>query len=215
MTPTIIKRAVLKRSDRPPETLLLTRHGKGDFRWITESGKEFTGVYYLDSGAAIRAMRAHVESDPDCVGVDLTIFDVEPPPEERAAWRLNRLIDNGPTVAEFESRAAEVIAQETNIGPMTTVFSDLMAFLMIHRRALYFGLALEMLPPQQIEQINRIMAGRAARSLALDGLLYQAITELGKSTKQDFANLLAPLKEPVSNIVQARAVPKPPEGSIQ
>lgn len=200
MTPTIIKRAVWKHPQRPDREFLLARVERACFRWLDAlTTKPWDGVDYLDAGTALKAMRVYVGGDPIMVGYDLTIFDVAPPPEERAAKRIGQAFNAGMTFDEYRSRCVEIIGQETNISPAVQAFSELIAYLMIHRAA--FARALFPVTPDG-----------QPRDLVMDGLLYTAIEALAKSTGQDFSNLLKPLKEPVSKIVQARAVPRPPEG---
>lgn len=225
----LVKRAVWKHPDQPERQFFLEQVERACFRWLEPANNRWDGVDYLDIGTALKAMRLYVESDPSCVGVDLTVFEVDPGPEERAALRiLNTLwgdIERSRKDLGIEldrhsmvQRTIGLIAHETNIGPMTAAFSELIAFLMTRRVALCCGLALASMPPPVIESINRIIQSTGqtpGRDLAFDGLLHGAITEMGKSTGRDFTNLLKPLIEPVSKIVQARVVPKPPEGSLQ
>lgn len=212
---TIVKRAEWKYKDGSVVHFTLHRIERACFRWMTAAGNLWDGVDYLDTGTALKAMRVHVDSDPAEVGTDLTFFDIAPGPERRAAETIDRIFNAGLTGEEYRTRCAEVISTETNIGPMTQAFSELIAFLFTRRTALCFGLALAAMPPQIIAQANAMIQATGqtpGRDLVFDGLLYAAIEEMSKSTGQDFSNLLKPLKEPVSNIVVARAVPKTPGG---
>jgi hypothetical protein len=136
MTPTIIKRAVWKHPQRPDREFLLARVERACFRWLDAlTTKPWDGVDYLDTGTALKAMRVYVGGDPIMVGYDLTIFDVAPPPEERAAKRIGQAFNAGMTFDEYRSRCVEIIGQETNISPAVQAFSELIAYLMIHRAA--------------------------------------------------------------------------------
>jgi hypothetical protein len=136
------------------------------------------------------------------VGVDLTITAVDPPPEARAASRIYRelwisgKLPSDPSLEFVDLEPlADIIANETNIGALTTAFSELMAYCMIHRARF-------------AQALYPVTAQGAPRDLTMDGLLYSAIEAMQKSTGQDFSNLLKPLKEPVSQIIGAKAMPK-------
>jgi hypothetical protein len=207
---TIVKRAAFKYPDGNTIDFALVRREKGDFRWIySADGSEVSGVVYLSESDAVRAMRVKIDHEPELVGVDLTISAVDPPPEARAATRIWRELwirgDLEKDKSHFEfvdlEPLADIIANETNIGPLTTAFSELMAYIFLHRARF-------------AQALYPVTAQGAPRDLTMDGLLYTAIEAMQKSTGQDFSNLLKPLKEPVSQIVGAKAMPKQ-KGVIQ
>jgi len=192
----VIKKCLWRHADGQEQHFVLTKHGKADFRWIvTATGAEWDKIAYLEEADAVKKMRLFVETDPTCVGVDMTLSGVEPTPEQRAADCIDKVFNAGLTGQEYRERCAEIIASETNLPALTTAFSELLAYVMIHRPA--FARALFPVTPQG-----------EPRDLVLDGLLYAAIEAMQKSTGQDFGNMLKRLKEPVSQIMVAKGMPK-------
>ena len=205
---TIVKRAVFKYPDGHEIPFALVKREKTDFRWIyAASGEEVSGVAYLSESDAIRSMRVKVDHEPELAGVDLTITAVDLPPEARAARRIVDHYRDGiayeiskENLPIAEEIVADLIANETNISPLISAFSDLMAYIFGHR-------------PAFARALFPVTAQGSPRDLVLDGLLYTAIEAMQKSTNQDFGNLIKILKEPVSQIMTAKAMPK--KGQIQ
>jgi hypothetical protein len=195
----VVKKAVWRdtRNAAAGEQLLfLVRHGKGDYRWVKAiDQKELDGVAYLDEGSAIRAMRLFVDHDPSMVGIDLTIGDIAPSPEVRAAKQIDSVFNAGVTGEEYRHVVAEIIARETNINGLTTAVSELLAY--IFRCRVSFAAA-----------VCPTMPGKVPRDLTMDGLLLAALEAMSKATGQDFSNLIRILKEPVGQILAVHGKPK-------
>lgn len=199
---TIVKRATMKYPDGHVMDFALVKRERVDFRWIyAASGEEVSGVAYLSEPDAIKALRVQVDHSPELVGVDLTITSVDPPPEQRAAeavWSRYEKYDfvDRPLLRDREVEAlAEIIGRETGVPALIESFSNLMAYVFIHR-------------PAFAKALFPVTAQGNPRDMVLDGLLWQAVEAMQKSTGQDFSNLLKPLKEPVSQIMTAKAMPK-------
>lgn len=204
---TLVKRALFRYPDGREIPFSLVKREKGDFRWIyAASGEEVSGVAYLSEADAVKAMRVKVDHEPELVGVDLTILSVEDPPEVRAAQacidKLNKADQCWgpddvflPDQDKWRDDLAAIIAAETNVSPLITSFSDLMAYVFRHRPA--FAKALFPVTEQG-----------SPRDMVLDGLLLIAIEAIKKSTKQDLGNLVAILKQPVKQIIGAKSMPK-------
>jgi hypothetical protein len=200
---TIVKRAAFAYPDGRKIEFALVKRERQDFRWIyAADSSEVSGVAYLSESDAVRALRVSIDHEPELVGVDLTIIAVDPPPEVRAAMVIVSRYSSGywdvspATITECVSEAiSDIIAHETNIGPLTTAFSELMAYVFIHRAKF-------------AQALYPVTAQGSPRDLVMDGLLFTAIEAMQKSTGQDFSNLLKPLKEPVSQVVAVKAMPK-------
>ena len=82
---TVVKRAVLKHKDGRQQEFFLFRVEEKVFRWADSNGKLWDGVDYTSENIALKGIRVSVDTDPALVGVDLTVYPVEPAPEERAA----------------------------------------------------------------------------------------------------------------------------------
>lgn len=205
----VVKRASMKYPDGHEVQFVLTKREKGDHRWVyAESGAEVSGIAYLSESDAVRAMRISVDHEPELAGVDLTIIAIDPPPEARAARRIvQQYSDEFETAVgltdslRFIDEITELIASETNLPALTSAFSDLLAYVYLHRPA--FAKALFPVTPQG-----------APRDLVMDGLLLTAVEAMQKTTGQDFSNLIKPLKEPVSTLMIAKGMPKQ-RGPIQ
>jgi len=192
-TPQTVKRATLKDPQGIKADFLLQRHGKGDYRW---SGVDTTA--YLSEEDAIRGMRATVEGKPEFVGWDLTIMGIEPPAALRAAARLvDKTFHEGwwKAVDKTLVEAQQVIEEETNSAALVDAVETLIAYIFLNRSK--FAKALFPTTP----------AGEP-RDLVCDGLLLTVIEALEKTTLQDHENLKKKLREPVSQILSARALPK-------
>ena len=190
---TVTQKAVLKYRDGRIQNLSLFRVEPTVQRWIIDdSGKEFSKVHYLSTHDAVKGLRVLVETDPNYVGVDLTIMAVEPPPEERAAHRID---------TDYDLLSAEAIAriiqEETNISEVVRTAEELLAYLFT-RRAIF------------AKALFPVQGGMAPRDMVMDGLLLGCIEALSKTTKQEYGNLLKILKEPVSNLQVVAALPPKP-----
>jgi hypothetical protein len=157
---------------------------KDSYVWKTVDGKTWEALaVYESESIAIRQIRVAVDNDPDLVEIDLTIYPVDPPAEERAAAKI--LDRYG---FKDDGSLAAIIGRETNIAEITEHVQALLAYIFSRRRA--FAAAL-----------FPIVDGKEPRDLVLDGILLSAIEAMAKSTKQDYGNLLAILRKPVSAIV--------------
>jgi hypothetical protein len=135
------------------------------------------------------------------VGVDLTIYPVELPPEERAAERLAPIAYDGRMYNDTDqAEITRIIREETNITEILDAAQSMVAYAFTRRDAY----ARALFPVQD---------GRMPRDLVFDGLLLTMVEALGKATKQDYQNIVRVLKEPVSSIQVARSMPK--GGTIQ
>lgn len=195
MSERITHRAALKHPDGSTQTLALVRAGRGNYQWFDKVGQvPWVETVYLTDSNAIRAIRVYVDGDPSMVGVDLTITAAAEPPDVRAA---NLICANDATSPDV---VADIIDSETNVNGLTRAFSELMAYCFTRRPAFAVGVAL--------------MTGQAPqpnaqhRDLAFDGLLLAAIEALAKATQEDYSNLTAKLKEPVSQLMVMKGSPE-------
>jgi hypothetical protein len=205
---TIVKRALLKCPDGRQQEFFLFRVEPAVFRFADANGRLWDGVDYLSENVALKAIRVSCDTDPAMVGVDLTIYPVELPPDERAATRIVSettgpipAMNDDPALAAVIANVSRIIREETNITEIVEAVNTLLAFIVTRRDAY----ARAMFP---------VHGGRAPRDLTLDGLLLAAIEALGKATKQDYANIITALKEPVSSLQIAHNMPIP-KGPVQ
>jgi hypothetical protein len=208
--PQVVKHAIWKRANAHDERFMLVKIERGVFRWIVVlTGQPWDGVDYLCEGDAIKSMRVTVESSPLYVGVDMTLEDVTPTPEERTAEKIWSRYDRqqydsvyfpSPRVAEVEA-LADIIRQETNLPALTTAVSEMLAWLWTRRRAIARALC----PPTPNGE---------PRDITMDGLLLNCIEAMQTTTGQDFSGMIKSLKEPVGQIAIARNMPMP-KGPVQ
>lgn len=197
MTPQIKKRATLTHPHRPPQELHLMQIERGVFRWVTISAADRSfGPDYLTETDAIRGIRAEVESNPDMVGVDLTVFPVAPPPEVRAAKAIRDARNDVNPLFDVDM-VAEIIRKETGIDGLLEHYQAMLAFLFQRRRAY----AAALFPK---------VDGMEPRDITLDGLLLNCIEATEKSVGQGMDNLKAILNQPVSRIIKVGGGPQNP-----
>jgi hypothetical protein len=204
-----IKRAVLKFPDAREQTLFLFRPEQTVFRWAVDNGRLLDGVDYVTEADAIAQLRVLVEHDPAYVGVDLTVYSMEPSAADRAAKRITgrlfRLMDDyndiGNPARETEL-VAQIISEETNIDPLMDSVQTLVAYWFKNRRA--FAMALYPMTPEG-----------APRDLTGDGLMLAVIEAMQKTAGTTWPNLTKILMEPVSTIKMASKMPTPKGGTIQ
>ncbi len=201
----LINRAVIEFQGGRSVALSLFKTEPTVFRWVAESdGSRFDSCDYVTSSDAVKGLRVLVDGDPGYVGADLTIYPVEPPPEERAARRIveELEIEDGyhtPNPYDIE-KVAEIIRQETAIVELCEHTQTLLAYLFTRRDAF-------------AQALFPTVHGQRPRDMVMDGLLLSAIEAMGKATRQDYANLVKILKEPVSNLIVSSRMP--PGGKIQ
>ncbi len=204
---TIVKRAVFK-SEGGPGTipiktiqLSLMRVEKHAFRWIDEvTGNPFDGVDYVEETDAVKALRVLVETDPKWVGIDLTVFPVAPPPEERAARRIveawrDSMIKRFDLPVEQTCRidmsgpineTAEIIRNETAIDKLVESTNVLVAYL-----------------------VQRIRQPRPpGLDMAQAGLLLDVLTALEKAQNVDLSNIRKVLTQDVTAIKTYSSMPQ-------
>jgi len=187
MQPHPVKRAVLKLPDGRERTLLLVHTDKASYVWQTPEGRVWEDLsVYADEATAIRMLRVGVDSDPALVGVDLTVYPMDPPPAERLAKRLS--VRYGPWKETEVEECAKVIAEETALPELLDKTQTLLAY--IFKNRLVFAMAV--CPPTP---------GAQPRDLTMDGCLLEAIQAIEKSTGLKLDRLTSELMKPVSAII--------------
>ncbi len=199
----LINRAVIKSQDERIVNLSLFRIQPKVFRWITADGNPWDGVDYVERNDAIRALRVTVENDPDYIRSDLTVLPVEPPPEERAAVRINKLVssaiddffemsgeDNDIDPSAAIAEIAEIIRQETGTAELIEHVNVLVAYC-----------------------IQRIRSPRpAGLDMAQAGLIINVLEVLEKVQREDYSNLKKSLTEGTTSVKVYSAMP--PTGGV-
>lgn len=142
-----VKRAVLKFPDACVREYLLMRVEEKCYRWVdrTAHGHYYNGVDYLDEATSMKALRVDIETSPEYVGVDLTIYPMDPTPAERAAKAIEFL--------ETEEECADAIERETNLSGLLESGETLMAYLIT--RMAYRDMALGGLMMNYLEAVER------------------------------------------------------------
>lgn len=209
MTPQIMKQAVLKKPGLADKQLHLVRLEKGCYRWIEVLGEKPFGPDWLSEHDAIKGIRVEIETNPEFVGVDLTVTTAQPSAEMRAAESVVEYYETiFATVADInarnpESRSEQVqsvmdcVTYETNLADLLEHFQVMLAYNFRNRRV-------------YARALFPVRDGKEPRDLVGDGLLLNCIQAIEKSTGQKLDNLKAVLLEPVSNItvVGGSALPK-------
>ena len=185
----LIQKARLTYPDQRVQLLGLFQVETAVFRWVCQdTDRPFDGVDYPSKPEAIIGLRVTVEGDPAFKGVDLTILEIEPSPEERAAKRIE-----GSVVKEFSdpghcgairslepSAMAEIIRQETGLTELLEHANTILAYL---------------------------LSRGGQRDLALGGLMLNLLGALEKSSGVKYDALRKALTEPPPMITPARNMP--------
>lgn len=221
----VVKSASITHPARPTENLSLQKVERGVFRWtVTETGQPWDGKDWLSEQDAIQQIRVTVDCEPEYVGCDLTVREVDPTPDERAAKRVfaicgmddheySPLEDSScrDSIQELQD-ISQIIRDETNINGILDATETLLAYLFIHRAAFSVALFLTTKYGFLLQQIKEPIPGR---DLTMDGLILACVEAVEKAKQQDYSNLKKPLTEPISEIAVATRMPKPPKGIVQ
>lgn len=187
----IVKRGALKYPDQHELKLALFQVEEKVFRWAeVPSGTLLDGVDYLSEHDAVKGVRVAVQCSPDMVGVDFTVYPVDPSPDERAARRISEELDEllyQPQVIAIE-RMAAIIQEETACDRL---IESVNLYLTYRFPRLRF--------PKQ-----------AGLDLTEGGLVLSVIEALEVATKTDLGNLKKQLSE---GIKEVRVYPSMPAGS--
>ncbi len=189
-----VKRAVLKFSDAREQECLLMRVEEKAFRWLmANSGRTFDGIDYLDEPMAIKAIRVAIETDPAYVGVDLTIYAMDPTPVERAAK----------AILEDPSCRTRMTAGYLDLHEVTAIIereTNLTAFLEASEVMFAY-----------------LFTRNAYRDMALSGLMWQYLIEIEKVKRVDLSKMKEAIGDPKVErlVVTASKMPDPPKGIVQ
>ena len=114
-----MKATITQPNGLPPIKLVLVREEPKVFRWYNVSTEQPEHEEAFTSEAkAVSRLRFFVETLKSFEGCDLTIEPVAPPPEERAAAAINKLMRDLHVLTIHAEDIAGIISRETNIGPL-------------------------------------------------------------------------------------------------
>ena len=163
-------------------------------RWVMEdTNRVFDGVDYPGKPEAIIGLRVTVEGDPAFKGTDLTILEVGPSPEERAAL----------FIAQVAVREVGRAKNLENLCDRIEALQPMIALLIQEETGL----------TELLEAANTILAYLITRGghrdLSLGGLMLNLLGALEKSSGVKYDALRKALTEPPPQIIPARSMPGP------
>ena len=188
----LLQKARLVYPDQRTQLLGLFQVETAVFRWVVQdTDRRCDGVDYVDKPSAVVGLRVTVEGDPAFKGCDLTVKEIEPSPEERAALlmaqmavrevgRAENLEDLCDRIEALQPTIALIIQEETGLSELLEHANTILAYL--------------------------ITRG-GHRDLSLGGLMLNLLGALEKTSGVKYDALRKALTEPPPMITPARNMP--------
>ena len=176
----LLQKARLVYPDQRTQLLGLFQVETAVFRWVVQdTDRRFDDVDYVDKPSAVVGLRVTVEGDPAFKGCDLTVLEIKPSPEERAAKRIKDAFVPGYD-PEDVTGITRIIQDETGLTELLEHANTILAYL---------------------------LSRGGQRDLALGGLMLNLLGALEKSSGVKYDALRKALTEPPPMITPARSMP--------